>query len=424
MTSGPEDASGAGRGDGPRFRTAHTSCGLGGIAALALVFVFTGCSPETVNAVTRGGTRVASETRDASGDRIAVPDGSGYRSDGSGIVDPSGNPFRIKAVSWYGLEQDFAPQGLYAQNLDVILGLIASSGFNTVRLTWSSQTLDPTSKPSNINLNVNPDLANVSPLELLDKIVARAGAHDLKIILSRHQSSAGTQDDVWFDAQYPTKRFIDDWVTLASRYANTQTVIGCDLQNDLRGVATWGDGNPSTDWRAAAESAGNAILGVNATVLIFVQGIEKASDGSYYWRGGNLKDAQAHPVNLVHPDRLVYAAQDFPRTALNPPQGMAPPWFSDPSFPENLPTSVWRQYWGYQLDSGPVLLSAFGMGLGQDPTDAPWLNALGQYIDDNPGLSFAYWALNPDENDVKGVLSDWSTVNTDVVNALQPILSR
>jgi endoglucanase len=208
---------------------------------------------------------------------------------------------------------------------------------------------------------------------------------------------------------------------LAARYAGNATVIGCDLQSDLKGMATWGDGNSKTDWRAAAESAGNAILRANGAVLIFVQGVEKSSDGSYYWRGGNLKDAAAHPIQLVIPDRLVYAPQDFPKTAQNPPQGMPPPWFSDSMYPGNL-EGIWDANWGYLRTRGPVLLSAFGTAY-TDPSDKTWLDTLEHYIEKNTNVSFAYWALNPESADVKGLFTDdWSGTNTNLVNALEPIL--
>jgi aryl-phospho-beta-D-glucosidase BglC (GH1 family) len=50
---------------------------------------------------------------------------------------------------------------------------------------------------------------------------------------------------------------------LAQRYANNSTVIGADLHNEPHGSACWGCGDNATDWRLAAERAGNAIHTVN-----------------------------------------------------------------------------------------------------------------------------------------------------------------
>jgi endoglucanase len=46
---------------------------------------------------------------------------------------------------------------------------------------------------------------------------------------------------------------------LARRYAANPVVLGADLHNAPQGRATWGDGNPATDWRLAAKCGGNAI---------------------------------------------------------------------------------------------------------------------------------------------------------------------
>jgi endoglucanase len=43
----------------------------------------------------------------------------------------------------------------------------------------------------------------------------------------------------------------------------------------------------ATDWRLAAERAGNAVPAANPDWLITVEGIDCYS-GDCYWRGGNL----------------------------------------------------------------------------------------------------------------------------------------
>jgi len=53
-------------------------------------------------------------------------------------------------------------------------------------------------------------------------------------------------------------------------------VIGNDLRNEPRAdihrnlVPTWGSGDLKTDWKVAAQRAGNYILEVNPRLLIFV----------------------------------------------------------------------------------------------------------------------------------------------------------
>ena len=137
----------------------------------------------------------------------------------------------------------------------------------------------------------------------------------------------------------PESRWINDWVMLAQHYRGNPTVIGADLHNEPHDPATWGDGNPATDWRLAAERAGNAILAVNPDWLIIVEGIEHYQGASYWW-GGNLEGAKQYPVQLSVPHQLVYSAHDYG------PEVYDQNWFQAPTFPKNMP-SFWQKHWGY-----------------------------------------------------------------------------
>ena len=128
------------------------------------------------------------------------------------------------------------------------------------------------------------------------------------------------------------------------------------------GEATWGDGNESTDWRLAAERAGNAILEVNPDWLIVVEGVE-TYDNDYYWWGGNLAGAKTAPVRLSRPG----AAGLLP--ARLRPGVWRQGWFDAPDFPENLPADLGGAL-GLPQDRrniAPVLLGEFG-GRSVEPT--------------------------------------------------------
>ena len=347
-----------------------------GVLALGLA----ACSPETVIAVEA---------------RSLTEAPTGYHTRGTSIVDAGNNVVYLKAVSWYGLEGDkYAPHGLQYREMSSVLDQIKRLRFNAVRITWSSELFDAGKTPTSIDFTLNPELAGLSGPEIMDKLVVEAGARGLKVILSHHQTSATLpQAPLWYDGTYSDARFIEDWKNVAGRYAGNTTVVGCDLHTDLRAPATWGDGNAGSDWRAAAERAGNAILDVNPDVVVFVEGLETFGSSSY-WRGGNLQGVASSPVRLNRPGRLVYATQDFSRTVLDPPPGGAR-WFSDPTYPKNL-EGVWDTNWGNVLKTGvPVFLASFGTPYTKDDTsDKQWLAALTAYIAKHD-LSFAYWALNP-----------------------------
>jgi endoglucanase len=286
------------------------------------------------------------------------------------------------------------------------------SGFNTVRLPFSNQLFDPASKPQGINYRLNPDLRGLQGLALMDKIIDGAGRLGLKVILDRHDTTADERPQLWYTDQVPQSRWLHDWVMLAQHYRGNNTIIGADLANEPHGPATWGDDNPATDWRMAAERAGNAILVVNPDWLIIVEGIEQYH-GDYYWWGGNLEGAGQYPVILSEPDKLVYSAHDYG------PEIYDQQWFQAANFPNNLPT-VWYRYWAYlQMDGiAPVLLGEFGgRSLGQDRAGV-WQRTLVAFLY-LQGISYTYWAWNPDSGDTGGILQDnWTTVNENKLHVL------
>ncbi len=179
----------------------------------------------------------------------------------SELVDASGCQVRLLGVNWSGFESDtFVPHGLEERNWQDMLKQIARTGFNTIRLPFSNQLFDPASQPQGINYQLNPDLKGLSGLALLERIIQGAGKLGLRVILDRHDPMADQRPPLWYTDQAPQSRWIQDWVMLARHYRGNETVIGADLSNEPHWPATWGGGNPSTDWRLAAQRAGNAIL--------------------------------------------------------------------------------------------------------------------------------------------------------------------
>ena len=344
-------------------------------------------------------------------------DASALRAVGGQIVDSSGQPVRITGINWFGFEtQELAPHGLHLRSMESFLDQVVELGFNALRVPFASQLFDPGSTPGGIDFSLNPDLEGKSGPEILDILVEEAGSRGLRVILDRHRPDVNGQSELWYTDAYPEERWIADWVALAERHRGDPTVIAFDLHNEPHGAATWGDGDPATDWRAAATRAGDAILAVNPDLLIVVEGIESHGD-DYYWWGGNLRGAAAAPVELALPGRLVYSAHDYPSSLF------AQPWFSDPTYPANLP-GVWEATWGYLAaeDTAPILVGEFGTRH-ETESDRQWLEALAQYIGEG-GLSFTYWSLNPNSGDTGGILEDdWQTVREDKMAVLAPILA-
>jgi endoglucanase len=338
------------------------------------------------------------------------------------IVDAAGNVVHLTGVNWFGFETTtFAPHGLQVRNWRDMLAQIVHAGFNTIRLPYSNQLFDPASVPQGINYQLNPDLVGLKGLALLDRIVRGATQLGLRIILDQHRPDAYAQSNLWYTDHMPESRWMSDWVMLAKNFRDDPLVIGADLHNEPHGQATWGDGNPATDWRLAAERAGDAILAVNPHWLIIVEGIENYQ-GNFYWWGGNLEGAGKYPVQLSVPNQLVYSAHDYG------PELWNQSWFQAPNFPLNLP-SFWQKQWAYlqQDRQTPVLIGEFGA---QQVTGAEglWMRALVTFLKVN-NISYTYWCWNPDSGDTGGILEpDWKTINTaklDILSAYQwPIPSN
>ncbi|MFG1464289.1 Calx-beta domain-containing protein [Xanthobacter sp. DSM 24535] len=349
---------------------------------------------------------------------------------GNQIVDAEGNSVQIAGVNWFGFESEtMSPHGLWTRGYQDMMDQMQDLGFNTIRLPFSSDMLHSTSQAGSIDYSKNPDLAGLTPLQVMDKIVEYADEIGMKIILDHHRSDAGagtSANGLWYDASHSEAQWVSDWQMLAQRYADDSAVIGADLHNEPYN-GTWGGGG-ANDWAAAAERAGNAIGDVNSNWLIFVEGIG-SYEGNNYWWGGNLMGVRDRPIELDVDNKLVYSAHDYPNSIY--PQS----WFSDPSYPANLPEKF-DQMWGYiyKENIAPVYIGEFGTKL-TDPKDAPWLEAITSYLggdlDNNgtvdiasgdKGVSWTYWSWNPNSGDTGGILKDdWTSVNTDKLSYLEGI---
>ncbi len=350
--------------------------------------------------------------------------GGGYwHTSGRQLLDENNNPVRIAGINWFGFETaNYVPHGLWTRDYRSMLDQIKATGYNSIRLPYSDDIFKPAVVPNGIDLSSgkNADLAGLTSLQIMDKIVAYSGQIGLKIILDRHRPDANGQSELWYTSTVSEATWIADLKNLASRYNNNPTVIGIDLMNEPHGAATWGSGDTSTDWRLAAERAGNAVLAVDPKLLIFVEGVEKYNGTSGWW-GGNLRGAADYPVRLSVANRLVYSPHEYATSVF------AQTWFSDPTFPANMP-AIWDSAWGYLFKNNvaPVWVGEFGTTL-QASVDQTWLRSLVSYLrpsaaNSGDSFSWSFWSWNPDSGDTGGVLNDdWTTINTTKDAYLTPI---
>ena len=171
------------------------------------------------------------------------------------IVDAQGERVQLRGVNWFGFEtSDHVVHGLWARNWKSMINQMRELGLNAVRLPVCPATLRG-SAPSSINYGLNPDLAGLDSLGLLDAVVHYLDAQGLYVLFDHHRPDCESISELWYTARYSEQEWIADLTFLAARYGAVPGVIGVDPKNEPHGAATWGAGNPATDWNSAAERA-------------------------------------------------------------------------------------------------------------------------------------------------------------------------
>ncbi len=360
--------------------------------------------------------------------------------DGTRVVDAAGRAVTLASVNWYGAEgPDYVPGGLDQLPYMRILLTIRALGFNSVRLPFSNELVERNPRVYE-HLRANPGLVGKPALAIMDAILGGARRAGLMVILDDHRSDVGwtaQENGLWYTPAYPESAWVADWVALATRYKDNPAVVGVDLRDEphttsgvevlgvgyLHNGATWGPfqgaDNPATDWRLAAEQAGNAILAVNPRLLIVVEGTEIyptkiAPTAAYcpghadpaagycpdvYWWGGNLSGVTDYPVVLNVPHHLVYSAHEYG------PQMHGQRWFT-PTMTEADWQRQFARHWGDLLartgpDAAPVWVGEFGTPHRSDldvyntrpVSQGQWFSALVHYIGQTHA-GWAYWAIN------------------------------
>lgn len=382
------------------------------------------------SAIGQGGS--PRSTGGSTGKSTVAPSASGFlHVKGSQLLDDSDKPARLTGVNWFGFEtSNLSPHGLWARDYRSMLKQIHELGFNTVRVPWCNAMLRDGAKAASVNTYgadpydgtdpMNGPLEGKTPLQMMDLLVEAAGELNLKLILDNHSRKPDgyMEEKVWYSEFTSEEQWIADWVFMAEHYRGNRTVVGFDLDNEPHGNATWAAGAKDTDWNAAAERCGNAILAVNSDVLIIVEGVEKVGTDGYWW-GGNLSGARDKPIVLSKPDKLVYSAHEYG------PEVFEQTWFTASNFPSNLST-VWNDHFGFLMKEnlGHVLIGEFGI---KDPTAAggkanTWFETFLDYM--GPSYSWTFWCWNPNSGDTEGILNyDWLTPKDWKLEALKPYLA-
>jgi endoglucanase len=327
----------------------------------------------------------------------------------------------IKGTNFFGLETEtYCLHGLWSVSLASILDFVQANGFNALRIPFSAEIalgLD-TIKCKSINTFANPDLVDCTAGQLFDKLVDECAKRGILVMPDLHRLvGTGKITELWYDnAQgYSEAVIIQAWTNLLRRYRSRPNVFAADLKNEPHGVATWGSGDLATDWHAAAQRIGNALLDVNPRILIVVEGVER-HNGDNSWWGGTVAGAATAPVVLKVPNKVVYSPHVYG------PSVFAQPYFADASFPSNL-TAIWDRHFGFMKQSrtGTLLIGEWGGTMNAAIKDDVWQNAMGEYFAKHD-IDWFYWCVNPNSGDTGGLLmDDWKTPVQPKLNLLKRI---
>ena len=334
------------------------------------------------------------------------------------ILDSQQNILQLRGVNWFGAEtSDHVPHGLWVRNWKEMIAQIKSTGFNAVRLPICPGTLAG-ANPQGINYSANPDLVGLNALGVLDIIVREFDRQGIYVLMDHHRLDCNSGiAELWYGPGYSEQSWIADLVLIANHYRALPHFLGIDLKNEPHGAVTWGTGKTSTDWNKAVERASAALLAVAPDVLIFVEGIQDnptCSSSSNHWWGGNLAPIQCTPL-AVPANRLVLSPHVYG------PDVFAQPYFSDPSFPANMPV-IWDQDFGSLHAKGyAIAIGETGgkYGHGGQSNDKIFQNALFSYLVSRKIAHVFYWSWNPNSGDTGGILQDdWTSVWQDKVDLL------
>jgi endoglucanase len=327
---------------------------------------------------------------------------SGWRTHNGQIYDNEGHPYRVRGMSWFGYEsgEDGVPHGLWAHPVEWYVDLLRAHGVNTLRVPfsvdWAVYRRDM--YPFEGLVAGDPGGKHKKSVEILDRLFDATAAAGIQIMLDNHRNAPDFIGELWYepaDGKYTSQTFMEAWYWLLDRYGERPNLMAIDVKNEPHGRATWGDGNPSTDWRLFAETAIAKISAryPNNTWLFVVEGIG--------W-GKDLSRALEHPIRMPPgmADRLALSPHSYGRSVT-------------PSVDIGDTVGLrkdWDAHFGYLRPHGVCLIT--GEWGGRTDVDRVWMDSYVAYLRELNATDTFFWSLGPNSGDVAGfLLDDWTTVD-------------
>lgn len=222
----------------------------------------------------------------------------GLWSNGGVLTVGKDERFRLKGISWYGMEQnEHCFEGLDKVTMDSILDIVEEHGFNalSVPLAANMYEKNPTIGAECIGTFLNSDLKTLKYRTLLRHFIDKAAKRNLLVMLDLHRvdSNVWPGDGKWEEHE---QKILDFWTDLTRQYANQWNVLGADIFNEPYGAKTW------ESWRKFAEKVGNHIQARAPRWLVVVEGVamldsdRKAGLSDVFW---GLSSCAILPLSLL-----------------------------------------------------------------------------------------------------------------------------
>jgi endoglucanase len=144
---------------------------------------------------------------------------------GSDIVDRTGRSLLLRGVNWFGIEtENHAPHGLWTRNYRDLIIQIKDLGYNFIRLPYSVQMMRD-QKVQGIDFNLNPELKDKKPIEIMDAIIQEAGRQGIMVLLDSHRLNNQRIPELWYGDGFMEEDWIKAWTDLAIRYKDQPNVL-------------------------------------------------------------------------------------------------------------------------------------------------------------------------------------------------------
>lgn len=322
-------------------------------------------------------------------------------------------PVLLYGINWFGLETaDRAPHGLWAgRTVADFLAQMRDLGFTAIRLPLSPQVLTPGRTTPSWARNTGYPADAYEGLRYVLTETQKAG---LYVLLDFHTYSpdriGGDLPGRPFGDGYTREDWLADLRRMAELSLEFPNVFGVDLCNEPHAL-TW------KEWKRLAREGAEAVLSVNPTVLVIVEGVGNASyAGGWpaFW-GENMADRDVEIAPELT-ERILYLPHTYG------PSVYRQPYFDAPDFPSNMP-AIWEVHFGWMAGKYPLGIGEFGGRYEGD--DRVWQDAFVDYLLAKDIRIWFYWALNPNSGDTGGVLlDDWKTVHEGKMALLRRLMGR